>query len=152
MNRNVTLTSNILFEKLKEFEGCRLTAYKCPGGEWTIGYGHTHNVRKGDTISQWWADELLHRDIAVAEGQVRRLGCCRTQGELDACVSFVFNLGLGNFKGSTLYRKIISGTATKEAIQKEFCRWVYADGVELPGLVKRREWEAQRFFEDTPEL
>ena len=148
MNENLTLTSNLPFEKLKEFEGCRLEAYKCPAGVWTIGYGHTHGVKRGDVISQWWADELLHRDIAVAEGQVRKLRCCQTQGELDACVSFVFNLGLRKFKGSTLYRKIVGGAATKEEIQKEFRRWVYAGGKVMPGLVKRREWEAQRFFED----
>ena len=142
-------TSNKLFEKLKEFEGCRLEAYKCPAGVWTIGYGHTNGVKPTDKISQWCAEDFLRKDIIQVEQQVLRLRCCQTQGELDACVSFVFNLGIGNFKRSTLYRLIAKPERNIEKIVCEFLRWKYAGGKVLPGLIKRRAWEAQRFFENS---
>ena len=152
MGMILTMTSKLLFQKLKEFEGCRLKAYKDVAGVWTIGYGHTGDVVKGDRISQWWADELLRVDIANAERQVLKLGVCRTQGELDALVSFVYNLGIAALKTSTLYRLIRSGKANRARIKKEFGKWVWAGGQKMPGLIKRRAWEAERFFEATNEL
>lgn len=149
---NETLTSKLLFEKLKEFEGCRLEAYQDVAGVWTIGYGHTENVMKGDTYSQWWAEESLRKDIALAERQVLKLKVCKTQGQLDALVSFVFNLGIGRLKSSTLLKKVRCKKCRQKDIQNEFLRWVYGDGKRLTGLVKRRKWEAQRFFDETPTL
>ena len=139
-------TTEILFEKLMEMEGCRLEAYKDAAGVPTIGYGHTKNVRMGDRISQYWAKEMLREDIEEAEWLVKELGVAKTEGQLDALVSFVFNLGIGRLKRSTLL-KVISKGGSKRQITQEFKRWVYADGKVLPGLVKRREWEARRFFE-----
>ena len=129
-----------------EMEGCRLEAYKDAAGVPTIGYGHTKNVRMGDRITQYWAKEMLREDIEEAEWLVKELGVARTEGQLDALVSFVFNLGIGRLKRSTLLKTIREG-GSKAQITKEFKRWVYADGKLLPGLVKRREWEARRFFE-----
>ncbi len=100
----------------------------------------------GDRISEYWAKELLRDDIEVAEQQVKELGVARTEGQLDALTSFVFNLGIGRLKESTLLRVIREG-GSKQQIRKEFKRWVYAGGKKLPGLVTRREWEAKRFFE-----
>ena len=140
-------TSLILFNKIKEFEGCRLTAYRDDVGVWTIGYGHTQGVRCGDRITQERAEELLRSDIAEVEGQVRRLGVCRTQGQLDALVSFAFNLGIERLRYSTLLAMMRSGKAPQEDICKQFGRWVFARGRQLPGLVKRRQWEAGRFCE-----
>ena len=139
-------TTEILFEKLMEMEGCRLEAYKDAAGVPTIGYGHTKNVRMGDRISQYWAKEMLREDIEEAEWLVKELGVAKTEGQLDALVSFVFNLGIGRLKKSTLLKVIRKGGSMQQ-IKKEFKRWVYADGKVLPGLVKRREWEAKRFFE-----
>lgn len=139
-------TTEILLEKLMEMEGCRLEAYKDAAGVPTIGYGHTKNVRMGDRITQYWAKEMLREDIEEAEWLVKELGVARTEGQLDALVSFVFNLGIGRLKRSTLLKTIREG-GSKAQITKEFKRWVYADGKLLPGLVKRREWEARRFFE-----
>lgn len=127
-------------------EGCRLEAYKDAAGVPTIGYGHTGNVRMGDKISQYWAKELLRDDIEAAEWQVKELRVARTEGQLDALVSFVFNLGINRLKESTLLEIIRKG-GSKAAITREFKRWVYADGKRMPGLVKRREWESRRFFE-----
>jgi lysozyme len=139
-------TTEILFEKLMEMEGCRLEAYKDAAGVPTIGYGHTKNVRMGDRISEYWAKEMLREDIEEAEWLVKELGVVKTEGQLDALVSFVFNLGIGRLKKSTLLKVIRKGGSMQQ-IKKEFKRWVYADGKVLPGLVKRREWEAKRFFE-----
>ncbi len=139
-------TTEILLEKLMEMEGCRLEAYKDAAGVPTIGYGHTKNVRMGDRITQYWAKEMLREDIEEAEWQVKELNVARTEGQLDALVSFAFNLGIGRLTRSTLLKTIRKG-GSKAQITKEFKRWVYADGKQLPGLVKRREWEAKRFFE-----
>jgi len=129
-----------------EFEGLRLEAYKDAAGVPTIGYGHIHNVRMGDRITDWYAKDLLSEDIAYFEDQVRELGAARTEGQLDALVSFAFNLGIERLKTSTLLKVIREG-GSKSAIKREFRRWVYADGKRLRGLEKRREWEARRFFE-----
>ena len=139
-------TTEILLQKVMEMEGCRLEAYQDAAGVPTIGYGHTKNVRMGDRISEYWAKEMLREDIEEAEWQVKELNVARTEGQLDALVSFVFNLGIGRLTRSTLLKTIREG-GSKAQITKEFKRWVYADGKLLPGLVKRREWEAKRFFE-----
>ena len=131
---------------MMEMEGLRLEAYEDAAGVPTIGYGHTKNVRMGDKISEYWAKEMLREDIEEAEWQVKELGVAKTEGQLDALVSFVFNLGIERLKTSTLL-KVIRNGGSMQQIKKEFKRWVYGGGKQLPGLVKRREWEAKRFFE-----
>ena len=138
-------TTEILLQKLMEMEGLRLEAYQDAAGVPTIGYGHTKNVRMGDRISGYWARELLRDDIEEAEWLVKELGVAKTEGQLDALTSFVFNLGINRLKTSTLLKVIRDGGSVQQ-IKKEFKRWVYAGGRQLPGLVKRREWEAKRFF------
>ena len=100
----------------------------------------------GDRISEYWAKELLRDDIDEAERQVKELGVARNEAQLDALVSFVFNLGIGRLKESTLLRVIREG-GSKADIKREFKRWVYAGGKKLKGLEVRREWESKRFFE-----
>ena len=139
-------TTDILLEKLMEMEGLRLEAYQDAAGVPTIGYGHTKNVRMGDRITQYWAKEMLREDIEEAEWLVKELRVAKTEGQLDALVSFVFNLGIGRLKSSTLLKVIREGGSMQQ-VKKEFKRWVYGGGKQLPGLVKRREWEARRFFE-----
>ena len=133
-------------KKLKELEGLRTKAYYCPGGKLTIGYGHTKGVRPGDRISVWWAKELLKDDVEEVEQQVRGLDVARTEAQLEALTSFAFNLGIARLRSSTLLKVIRQG-GSKQAIQREFKRWVYAGGRKLSGLVKRREWEANHFFD-----
>ena len=144
-------TSELLFEKLKEFEGLRLEAYEDAGGKPTIGYGHTYNVKMGDKISELTAEELLKKDIEIAERNVLELGICKYQGQLDALVSFVFNLGIGNLKRSTLLKAILAGLP-RETIDKEFRRWAYAGGKRMKGLVARRRWEVERYYDNTDTL
>ena len=139
-------SSNLLLEKLKDFEGLRLEAYLDAAGVPTIGYGHTgRDVKLGDRITKYWADDLLCRDVEAAEKAIDRLGLTLTQGQLDALVSFTFNLGIDRLAKSTLLQTIREG-GTMRQIRREFMRWVYAGDVKLSGLEKRRQWEADRFF------
>lgn len=139
-------TSDIAFEKIQEFEGLRLTAYKCPAGVWTIGFGHTKGVKMGQTITKAQAETLLRGDLLPCEEYVRGLNLELTQGQFDALVDFCFNLGTAALQRSTLLQKIRT-KADEQTIRGEFAKWVNAGGVRLQGLVKRRAWEADRYFE-----
>lgn len=139
--------SDICFNKIQEFEGLRLTAYKCPAGVWTIGFGHTKGVKMGQTITKAQAETLLRGDLLPCEEYVRGLNLELTQGQFDALVDFCFNLGTAALQRSTLLQKIRT-KADELTIRNEFAKWVNAGGVRLQGLVKRRAWEADRFFEE----
>ena len=139
--------SEILIEKLKEFEGFRRDAYRDVTGVLTIGYGHTgSDVREGDRLTTYAAEELLLMDLREHERAVRQLKVAYTQGQFDALVSFAFNVGIGRLNRSALL-KVIRNGGSKAQITREFKRWVFAGGQRMPGLMKRREWEAKRFFE-----
>ena len=138
--------SNKLIGKIKEFEGYRDKAYRDAAGVLTIGYGTTRNVKEGQTCTEEQAEEWLREDLELAERFVSTIPEIDTQGKFDAVVDFVYNCGIGAFENSTLLKKIKSHAPTEE-IQAQFRRWVYAKGIELPGLVKRRNWEAQRWAE-----
>lgn len=139
-------SSEILLKKIKEFEGCVLTAYKCPAGKWTIGVGHTKGVKQGQKITMAQANALLKSDLKPCEDYVNRLLVCTSQGMFDALVDFVFNLGQASLERSTLL-KLIRQHANTNDIQKQFMKWVYASGKKMNGLVRRRAWEAQRYAE-----
>lgn len=141
-------TSELAKAKIKEMEGLRLEAYRCPSGVLTIGYGHTGaDVTKGMKITQARADALFDGDIARTERDVdMALGMANvSQCQYDALVSFTYNLGAGNLRKSTLLKKVKSYPGNP-SIRDEFRRWLYSKGKRLPGLVKRREWEASRYF------
>lgn len=140
--------SETVKSKIKEFEGCRLEAYKCPAGVLTIGYGHTGpDVAPGKRITPTEADTLFDRDIEKFENQLRQVvGTVNLrQCQWDAVVSLAYNIGIGAFSRSTLLRKLRSNP-DNPAIRDEFLRWNRAGGKVLPGLVKRRLWESQRYF------
>ena len=128
-----------------EMEGCRLVAYRDAAGIPTIGYGHTAGVRMGDRISAAQARQWLRQDAEEVMRQVRTLHVARTEAQMEALTSFAFNMGFGLLSRSTLLKVIRQG-GSRAAIQREFKRWVYAGDRKLPGLVRRREWEAERFF------
>lgn len=141
--------SNLLIQKLKEFEGLRLVAYKPTKAErwYTIGYGHSAgDVRAGMRITKEKAEELLRRDLFFVERFVNGIPKVKTQGQFDALVSFTYNVGVGNLKKSTLLKKIMHDAPTAE-IQREFMKWVKSGGKQLAGLVKRRRWESERWVE-----
>lgn len=135
------------YELIKQFEGLRLEAYLCPAGIWTIGYGHTSGVSPNSFITIQEADEYLHRDVAAIEMQLNKLNLSLRQCQWDAIVSFVFNVGIGNFKASTLLAKIRINLDDNSIID-EFLRWVYANGKVMRGLQKRRLTEMKLYFSD----
>lgn len=133
---------------IKEFEGCRLEAYKCSAGVPTIGYGHTSGVKMGDRITQQRADELFDEDFAKFEREVRRLTAKvqLSNTQAGALTSFAFNLGVGALKDSTLLKRVLSNPADPD-IRNQFMRWVNAGGKQLEGLKRRRKAEADLYFE-----
>lgn len=132
---------------VKKYEGCKLEAYKCPAGVWTIGVGHTgSDVHEGLKWTQAQADEALNKDLLRALNDARKgIDVGLNDKQMAAIVSFVFNLGIGNFRNSTLLKKINKGDFL--GASKEFGKWTYAAGKQLPGLVARREAEAKLFLE-----
>jgi len=126
---------------IKHFEGCRLEAYLCPAGVWTIGYGHTRGVGDSDVIDQEAAEAFLIEDLEEFEGYVNSMTeVALRQHEFDALVAWVFNLGPGNFKESTLLNRINYGPISD--VPSQIKRWNKAGGKVLEGLVKRRAAEA----------
>lgn len=138
-------TSQAGRDLIKKYEGLRLKAYKCPAGVWTVGYGHTRGVTSSTEISQSMADLFLLDDIRPLERHINKLGINFRQGQFDALVSFMFNLGEGNFNKSTLKKKILAG-GNDEDIAAEFKKWNKAGGKVLDGLTKRREEEAEMWL------
>lgn len=138
-------SSKILIEKLKEFEGFRSTAYRCPAGVYTIGYGHTKDVTPTMSITENEAEQFLNQDLEFAENVVNKLGVF-TQGQFDALVSLCFNIGSRNFLASTLCEMVRQNRFDKK-IKNEFMKWVYSGRRKLPGLMNRRRWEASRYYE-----
>ena len=138
-------SSELLLNKIIDFEGCKLTAYKCPAGVWTIGVGHTKGVKQGQTITEAQAMSLLKGDLLPCENYVNNLGVCKTQGQFDALVDFAFNLGTAALGRSTLL-KYIRAKKPEQYIREEFAKWVNSKGMRLKGLVIRRQWEADRYY------
>ena len=135
---------------IKQFEGCKLTAYQDSVGVWTIGYGWTQPVdgkpiRAGMTIKQETAERLLKTGLVSYESDVSRLvKVGLTQGQFDALVSFTYNLGARSLSTSTLLRKLNAGDCVGAA--DEFMRWNKAGGKVLNGLTRRREAERALFL------
>lgn len=125
---------------IKSFEGCRLTAYKCPAGVWTIGYGHTGNVKSGQKITQAKAESYLKSDLARFEKHVMSYDKKYnwTQNEFDALVSFAYNVG--NITGLTN-----EGKRTKKQISERITFYNKANGKVLAGLTRRRQAEKALF-------
>lgn len=135
---------------IKQFEGCRLTAYQDSVGVWTIGYGWTQPVdgkpiRAGMTIKQDTAERLLKTGLVSYENDVARLvKVGLSQGQFDALVSFTYNLGARSLSTSTLLQKLNAGDYAGAA--DEFLRWNKAGGKVLTGLTHRREAERALFL------
>ena len=132
---------------VKEFEGLRLKAYKCPASVWTIGYGHTSAagapiVNPDLVITKDEAEEVLARDMEQYEAGVRKyVKVDLTQGQFDALVDFAYNAGVGALQKSTLLKKV---NAEKfDEVPAEFMKWTKGGGKELPGLVRRRRAEVK---------
>lgn len=129
---------------IKRWEGCRLTAYRCPAGVWTVGYGSTgEHVHDGLSIDDATAEAWLRRDLERFERAVAAACPASAPAQFDAMVSLAFNVGAAAFRASTLARLHNAGDFDSAA--KQFGRWVFAGGKRLPGLVNRRRDEAQLY-------
>lgn len=135
---------------LKFYEGLKLKAYQDTGGVWTIGYGHTSaaggmKVYAGLTITHAQAEQLLKDDLVRMTYPVikRLVKVDLTQGQFDALCSFIYNLGEGQVKTSTLL-KLLNAKDYKGA-SSQFDRWIYDNGVKLNGLIVRRAAERKLF-------
>lgn len=127
---------------IKSFEGCRLSAYKCPAGVWTIGYGHTQGVYEGMVITQAQADNMLREDVKYYADAVDRYNSRFnfTQEEFDALTSFTYNCGVGSLQA------VMSCCNTKQEIAEECKLYNKGGGVVLAGLVRRRNEEYKLFM------
>lgn len=133
---------------IKQFEGFRAEAYRCPSGVWTIGYGHTNFVTPGMTVTVDEAERLLAEDLRPV---IASLPSVQSRNRMEALASFAFNVGVGAFRRSTL-RRLVCNNPDDPRIAAEFARWIYAGGKVLPGLVRRRRAEAELYFTpDEPE-
>lgn len=130
----------------ESFEGLQLEAYQDSVGVWTIGYGHTGpDVSRGMDITGEQAETLLAADVAWAEAVVNRaVKVPITQGQFDAMVDFVFNMGAANFVRSTLLRMLNAGDHSEAA--EQLLRWNKAGGKVLEGLTRRRVAERAMFL------
>jgi lysozyme len=143
---------------IKKFEGLhkvgkdgKIRAYRCPAGKWTCGWGNTKGVRSGTVWTRTEAEEKLLEAIREHEHVVKQhVTVPLTQGQYDALTSFVYNLGAGNFRSSTLLKKLNQGLY--DEVPEQLMRWNKArvDGklTPLKGLTRRRAAEAAIFSAD----
>lgn len=152
---NEPTAMDIAVNLIAGFEGFRSHAYKDVVGVWTIGYGH--KIVPGDgfdetsSISEVQARDLLAQDAAGAQDCVESncSGVALSAKQKAALISLAYNIGNSAFSQSTLVKLLNQGEI--QSVPSEFNRWVYAKGIELPDLVKRREQEAQVFIDGTTE-
>lgn len=132
---------------VESWEGCRLTAYRCPAGIWTIGVGHTQDVTEHDEITYEQSRDLLRRDLELVKHDLAPfINVTVTEGQFIALVSLAFNVGVSYVvhKCPRLMRALNAGDVEKAAA--ELLDIDKANGVKLPGLSRRRQSEARLFL------
>ena len=142
------ITSEQGIEQIKTFEGFRSFPYQDGVGKWTVGYGHLmvpgDGCVVGSPITMGQATNFLRHDVYIAEHAVNSTGVSLTQNEFDALVSFVYNLGVGNFQHSTLLQRLKEGDYDGAA--NEFPKWDHAPSSTVnEGILKRRLAEKKCF-------
>jgi lysozyme len=135
---------------IKKWESFSAFPYKCSAGVWTIGYGHTDGVTQfSKPITKAQAVELLMQDITRCEDQVYRAivrNVNLNQGQFDACVSFVFNLGISHFRRANFYKAMLLDPDSK-LIADSWITFRNAGGIFLRGLLLRRLEELLMYYE-----
>ncbi len=139
-------TSQKGIDLIKKYEGCVLTAYKCPAGVYTIGYGHTEGVYPGQKITREEAESFLKKDLKRFEDHVNAYNKKYNfnQNQFDALVSFAYNIG-------SIDQLTQNGTRSKYQIADMMLEYIKAGGTVLPGLINRRREERQLFITTAPE-
>lgn len=137
-------TSQVGIKLIEEFEGCRLTAYQDSVGVWTIGYGHTKNVKRGQAITKEQAEHYLIQDVAKAEKNVNSFDSIYhwNQNQFDALVSFAFNIG-------SINQLTANGKRSIQEISTKILAYDKAGGKVLSGLSRRRKAEKLLFDKPT---
>jgi len=134
----------LLTNLIKEFEGLSLKAYKCPAGIWTVGYGATGKGINKDTVwTQQQADESLHdRALEALHDAINASPILlhETIERQAAIADFIYNLGIGNYRTSTLKKRVDAGDW--KSAQHEIMRWDKVKGKPLAGLTRRRKKES----------
>ena len=137
---------------IKSFEGCKLKSYQCSAMKWTIGYGNTYYedgkpVLPGHAITQEKAEQLFELIANEFSDKVSKLVTSMvTLNQFGALVSFAYNCGVINLKNSTLLKKV-NANPNDLSIRSEFIKWNKANGKVLAGLTRRREAEANLYFQ-----
>jgi len=146
---NVSVAAAIAKSIVGKFEGCRLTAYRCPAGKLTIGYGHTGpDVTEGLTISEDEASKLLLIDLERFDTGVSEMVTVPiSQKQKAALISFAYNVGLEALRKSTLLQMVNDGYHAAAA--EQFLKWTRAGGKVLAGLARRRQAEADLYWAGT---
>jgi lysozyme len=135
---------------IKKWEGCKLMAYQCSAGRWTIGFGNTFYengqlVKKGDVITRQRAEELLDYTLKTFVKNVKdNIKVALTFPQLEALTSLCYNIGCGAFNKSTLVKFINEGKSIQE-IESQWMRWNKVGGKEVVGLTNRRRDEINQF-------
>lgn len=125
----------------KQFEGCKLEAYQDIAGVWTIGWGHVgKDVYEGLVWTQQQADDTLEHDLNAAATLLAMYSPGLTDGPLAALTDFVFNLGIGNYRTSTLCKCV--NAQDWDGAKAQIVTWDHSNGKVVPGLLRRREAEA----------
>jgi lysozyme len=144
-------TNNAGIFIIKKWESCKLTAYLCPAGRWTIGWGHTGNVQEGDKITLAQAETLLRMDLVSREKWLTMLNLKISENQFSALLSLIYNIGQGNFLKSPVY-KLVQVNPNEPAIKQAFLRHIYykdkktGQYVKASGLEKRRLEEIELYF------
>jgi len=129
---------------IKKFEGCKLEAYLDAVDVPTIAYGRTKDVKIGDICTQQQAEDWLEEELVEYEGYVNEAVKVElTQPQFDSLVSWTYNLGPSNLNRSSMLR--VLNTSDYDNVPEQIMRWNKAGGRVLPGLVRRREAEAEMF-------
>ena len=144
----------MILDLIKQFEGCKLNAYKDPGSKnglpITIGYGSTmykdgSKIKLGDVITQQKAEELLQWEIDKKTNVIKSMNLHLDNNQFDAITSFVYNCGIGAVNSSTMLKKI-KINPNDETIRHEFMRFINNNGKVDKGLINRRKAEADLYF------
>jgi lysozyme len=151
ISKAATLTNALNFIKKAE-GGLYLKAYQDSGAVWTIGWGSTYDfdkqrkVQQGDIITEAQAQKWLDMETSQNAMDIKALvKVPLTNNQLNALISFVYNVGINGFKASSMLRLLNSG-ADKNTVAAQFDRWVYDNGVKVKGLINRRNAEKKLFL------
>ena len=131
-----------MFSKVKHYESFKSKAYRCSGGVMTIGYGHTKNVRWGDTITEAEAEKLLEKELLLAKSHVLRIvKVPLTENQLAALTSFTFNCGQGSLRKLVCEKNNRLNNGNYKSVEVVMPKYRMAGGKVRKGLELRRKWE-----------